>query len=493
MTKADRPLWARESEKMILGRCLLEHSAAPLEGLGPTTDFYNRSNQEIARAIQALARQEIAIDEGSVVQWLEDQDRHVEASYVSGLPDGVAMGTPLEYHRERMRQMTRWRGIQHDVQAVQQATQNGRNLADVRTLIEHMQDLAQPPRQAPSDANPNSIRLVLPAGTATSTVTAWLGPDFYQRKLPAKEPLVEGILFRRDIIGFIGRRRDGKTSLALNLGLRLAGGTSQFLGYQVPCPKRVLMIYLEDDPAEIQNRLHEMTGGCLDERLIIQTREDFDKLMIRVDERSNAFMEAVRRICDCAKPDLIVIDNVAHCLAGDFNNPKAVHSLVIFARDLTQTYNAAVMMPAHPRKRSQEAKSLPVKLRRDPHLFFEEVLGSSHFINNCGSLWGIERNRETETSDFVAGSQRVTGDDSVAVLRMDDAKWFHVLDDKEQNLELLLKTDKRRAAWARLPEHFTFDEGVQSSGLSRGGFSNLKREAQRLGLLVADLTGWRKV
>src|SRR2546429_5714040 len=42
-------------------------------------------------------------------------------------------------------------------------------------------------------------------------------PRFMQRKFPPKEPLIEGVLYRRDQISLTGRRRHGKTTLLANI------------------------------------------------------------------------------------------------------------------------------------------------------------------------------------------------------------------------------------------------------------------------------------
>src|SRR5438067_980961 len=62
--------------------------------------------------------------------------------------------------------------------------------------------------------------------------------EFRKMQLPYKEALIDGVLYRRDLVAFAGRRRNGKTSILLQLALSLTvWGSSGFLGHPVG-PKR---------------------------------------------------------------------------------------------------------------------------------------------------------------------------------------------------------------------------------------------------------------
>jgi RecA-family ATPase len=72
--------------------------------------------------------------------------------------------------------------------------------------------------------------------------------EFLGKNLPKKEPLVEGMVYRRDNCTLVGRRRHGKTTLVSNLVLALTMPRPDFLGYPIPEARRVAIFYLEDDP-----------------------------------------------------------------------------------------------------------------------------------------------------------------------------------------------------------------------------------------------------
>ncbi len=115
-------------------------------------------------------------------------------------------------------------------------------------------------------------------------------------------------------------------------------------------------------------------------------------------------------------------------------------------------------------------------------------MGSSHFINSCGSLWGIERNSSTDRTDFLGGAQRLTGQQSIATLVKDDDDWFQIVPDVFENLELALNTAKRREAWQLIPDDsFTYLEAVDSVKpvMAESTFHDWwKHSLTRLGLVV---------
>jgi hypothetical protein len=127
----------------------------------------------------------------------------------------------------------------------------------------------------------------------------------------------------------------------------------------------------------------------------------------------------------------------------------------------------------------------------DSEAFFEEIMGSSHFINSCGSLWGLERNVDTGKSDFLTGTQRLTGTYSIATLELGEDGWFKVTDDLTNNLQLAVNTKQRKAAWELLPDKgFSYLEAmasvksaIRSSSTFHAWWANY---LTRLGLVVPD-------
>lgn len=217
---------------------------------------------------------------------------------------------------------------------------------------------------------------------------------FLQIPAPAKEPLIDGLLYRRDLVILAGRRRNGKTALLLNLALPLASGNS-FLSFSVLGPIRPICFLLEDDTRELQEKLKPMLiakplDSLAQSRLAIYTQDYFTQSEIPIGIHSEPFRERLAALTALHRPDLVILDNAAALISGDINNPKIVHQLARFCFRLSQSANSALLLAAHPRKMGDEK----VNLRSNPEEFFEEVMGHSHLINSFGSLWGLQRNRD---------------------------------------------------------------------------------------------------
>lgn len=305
---------------------------------------------------------------------------------------------------------------------------------------------------------------------------------------PPKEPLIDGLLYRRDLVILAGRRRNGKTALLLNLAHPLVAGADSFLGYPILGPIRVLAFLLEDDTRELQDKLQPMLQSrALDyesrNRFALYTGDHFLSKSIPLGIQSELFREEVTDLCSAHSPDLIVLDNAAALISGDVNNARIVHQLTRLCYGLSQKFNAALLLAAHPRKRGE----IPVSLRSDPESFFEEVMGHSHLINSFGSLWGLQRNQDNLTY-FLAGSQRFLGTQSMLTLTLDENRWFVIGSDHAENLSLACSSAKRRKAWGLLPvgRELTFNatyQLVRSHLSSKQAFSDWWKQLIQLGLL----------
>jgi hypothetical protein len=260
-----------------------------------------------------------------------------------------------------------------------------------------------------------------------------------------------------------------------------------------------MIFLLEDDAREIQDKLRRVSDGSdTAGRLALVTREDLHEQCIPIDIDDKTFRAFVGESCQGHNPDLIVFDNLAQMVNADYNNAKMIHQVAKFSFDLAKATNAAVLVAAHPRKRSQEASSARPSLRTDPEAFFEEVMGSSHFINSFGSLWGLERDQDTDRTVFVGGAQRVTGEQSVASFELDENRKVRLISDYDVNLEHALNTPARTTAWGLLPDTpFTYNEGceaVKPAMKSSSTFHGWWRDyLKRLGLVVPNGDRWVKI
>jgi hypothetical protein len=307
---------------------------------------------------------------------------------------------------------------------------------------------------------------------------------FLAMKLPPKESLIDGLLSRRDLITLGARRRHGKTTFVMQLACDGAIESS-FLGYTIPAPFRTLLLLLEDDVCELQNKLLKQKGERdFGERVALYTREDL--LAQDINIATDNFKAFVRDKVNQHRPHLIVLDNLAQFIDAEYNDPKRIQQLMKFTYALANESNAAILICAHPRKRGKDDEN--VHLAGDSERFFETIMGSSHLINSTGSLWGLERRRDLELDQthFVGGQQRVDGhSEQIAYLEFGDDGRFSLVKEAAINLPLVLNTAKRAAAWRLLPPVFGFEEGLAlvQFELKRDAYSTLLKSATRLNVL----------
>ena len=311
-------------------------------------------------------------------------------------------------------------------------------------------------------------------------------PNFLSRQFPEKTPIIEGVLYRRDRISLTGRRRHGKTTSLMNIGLAGLMGKKEILGYKIVSPFRTLAFYLEDDGRELQDKLRRMTNGMMPKGFHLYVGDDFADAGIPVDIGNGKFQEFIRRACDAAKPDLTIFDNLGELIGADYTNAPRIHALSQFTRILGKEYDSATLIAAHPRKHNKLDGKTPIRLTEKPEMFFEECMGSSHFINSTGNLWGIERVEEETT--ICLGAQRMGDGHSFTRVEMDAGGWFHRVKDANVSRQLALTTAKRRQAWDLLPTEFNYLQGEELVRpiMSNASFHALWKELVRHKMIEED-------
>ncbi len=318
------------------------------------------------------------------------------------------------------------------------------------------------------------------------TLTAFLSKAF-----PPKEPLAAGLLNRRDLVALGARRRNGKTTFLIQLALDLAAGEPQFLGYDINAPRRSLLFLLEDDPLELQEKMRrQLNARDVGDRVAVYTREDFFHAGIPTDAGVAEFRQFIQDQAAQHRPDLIVLDNLAYLVDADYGDSTKIHHLGKFVYALARDFNTAVIIAAHPRKQSSNEDHSVHLEDGDGTPFFESIMGSSHFINSMGSLWGMER--QEERCLFLGGRQRGDGYQQRAYLELDDRNCFQVVADATIQREHVLNTSARLAAWDHLPQVFGFNDGRKSTERdlkARRTYSEWIAQCVRLGVLRKNTEG----
>jgi hypothetical protein len=314
--------------------------------------------------------------------------------------------------------------------------------------------------------------------------------EFLEKKLRPLTPLIGNILHAQEVVALVARRRNGKTTLLTDMLMTAADGEPDWLGFEIPSPVSSLYVYLDDAPGLVQDHVRQRVQRRPHDRFRILTRDEFRLTgwSIRPQDPPTDFMIRLRDTVEEFRPQILVLDNAALMLEGDYNNSARVMALVNYAIDLAADFQCSVIIPVHPRKHPRGKDAQKVSLAQDAELFFEEVMGSSVIINHAPNLWGIERDYMTGLTTARFGAQRTTGEDSLMYLAFEeDSQRFRVLFGPE-NMTLLLKTHKRQLAWNALPDSFSFEQGAELvakvAQMARSTYANFLAESRRLGLMT---------
>jgi hypothetical protein len=236
-------------------------------------------------------------------------------------------------------------------------------------------------------------------------VKATSGTAFLAENPPPQQPLIYGLLARRDLVTLTARRRHGKTTLLTNLALALAdpdAAGKKFIGFDIAGPATSLVVLLEDDRASYHRKFKRMSAGRDAARVHLLFRSDFQKAKIPIDVANQRFRDAIVDNLQALKPDLLVIDNLSHLIGAQYNDPKRIQEVLDFYYELVP-HGPAIVTAAHPRKEGEN----PISLVGNPDGFFEATMGSSHFINNTG-FCGVSRSTLT-TASSPAGASGTRG------------------------------------------------------------------------------------
>jgi hypothetical protein len=315
--------------------------------------------------------------------------------------------------------------------------------------------------------------------------------QFLAKGIRPLKPLIGDILHAQEIVAMIARRRNGKTTLLTDMLMTAADGEPDWLGFAIPEPLTTLYVYLDDPPGLVDQNVRKRAQSLECCRFLLLTQDDFKETAWAVRQKPTDFMVRLRDSVEEFRPQILVLDNASMVLEGAFNDSERVMALMTYVNHLGADFDCAIIIPAHPRKLSQAKGAVKFKLAQDAEGFFEEVLGSSVFINHPPNLWGVKRDSQTGLTTARLGAQRTTGEDSLMTLSFnEDTRRFSVTIGPE-NLSMLNKTDKRKSAWDLLPYSFSFSQGEElvSTVMARMTYANYLREAKRMGLLAQDLSG----
>ena len=260
--------------------------------------------------------------------------------------------------------------------------------------------------------------------------------------------IVEGLFPAEDVHGACGDSGLGKTPWAYQLGLCVATG-KPFLGFPVQ-QGRVLYFDGENGLEQIKG----ITDSLCTFLGIEGCPPDF---LVRTDETG---------IADAAKsenPSLIIVDTLRALYPDAERSNDEMARLLNELRLVGRRDGSAILLLHHPRKPNAE-KPVPSLETLPPLEWLNEASGARAFINQTTTRIAFDRTRNPDAAFVMKYHVKTKGSsESIYIERVLDENGEALGYRRLVGVELLANAEQQ-AAFARLPEQFTFKNAKQTYG-----------------------------
>ncbi|MFC1678822.1 AAA family ATPase [Elusimicrobiota bacterium] len=215
-------------------------------------------------------------------------------------------------------------------------------------------------------ANPppaRALRATNPAPSNPQTVEVFSRPlseMLDEEHIPAPEYLVEPLILQGSI-GFIAAEpKMMKTWITLDIAFNVALGKPVLGHFEVPQPRKVLLVQEEDAAAAVRGRLQVLSigaGGAWPEdgnfRWAIRSGIEIFPAK-PPPENVNAQFRGLVRDVERHRPDLLVIDALNRIHSGDENQQRDMAPVMRHFEHLRRSFGCAILVVHHFRKGSRE-------------------------------------------------------------------------------------------------------------------------------------------
>jgi len=207
-----------------------------------------------------------------------------------------------------------------------------------------------------------------------------LGKLLSAKFAPEQSWVNRGLVAQGTFVLLAGLTKQGKTTLTLQLCLRLVQGHCTFLrDFEINTAPKILYIFAENSAEGLQNIIKKQLSGLT----WIPSEEDLQRLILQ--PRGRIFLDNPDGLCvleellHIHKPDLVVIDPISRFIGRDINEMRNVNYLF---DGLSQIGNDITWFFIHHYRKPKE---------RDINEPIYKTMGSSAFANNCDTFIGLER------------------------------------------------------------------------------------------------------
>tara|TARA_R110002020_G_scaffold44223_9_gene127782 strand:+ start:761 stop:2653 length:1893 start_codon:yes stop_codon:yes gene_type:complete len=179
--------------------------------------------------------------------------------------------------------------------------------------------------------------------------------DTFQKKV---EYICDEILLENGRTSVAGGTNVGKSLFALQFAICVAAGVP-FMTFQVPRPRRVLLVQFEMMDAMVTDRLKPMVNGILDKHPERRDTLGHNLTIISADKKQlfeNAYEKITGNLLAAPEPfDVLIIDNLYTSSEVDTVKNDQLRNLISTIENIKKEFNLSVLVVAHHKKMAEKA------------------------------------------------------------------------------------------------------------------------------------------
>ena len=289
-----------------------------------------------------------------------------------------------------------------------------------------------------------------------SSVIEGLSPSQLEelvRRSGAEEFLVSGLLRAKSIGLLVGDSGLGKSALAYQLAVSIAGGVL-FLGFPTR-QGRVLYMDFENAPEQALATVNSIAS------YLGISREALDTHLVLWNVNTSTTWGATSNLGNYIakhRPDLVIVDSFGSFRPEAEDKNSAANRELQGLRRLLAQYRTAFLILHHLKKENENAPPLPLEEVEPVQRWFQRARGASAVINGSDLRLGVELSRKHRHAAFLLrGFARVKGEvPRLYVRRLMDDDGQPLAYDLMSGLEFL--NDTEREVFPMLPPSFRFKD-----------------------------------
>ena len=179
--------------------------------------------------------------------------------------------------------------------------------------------------------------------------------DTFQEKV---EYICDEILLENGRTSVAGGTNVGKSLFALQFAICVAAGVP-FMTFQVPRPRRVLLVQFEMMDAMVTDRLKPMVNGILDKHPERRDTLGHNLTIISADKKQlfeNAYEKITGNLLAAPEPfDVLIIDNLYTSSEVDTVKNDQLRNLISTIENIKNEFKLSVLVVAHHKKMAEKA------------------------------------------------------------------------------------------------------------------------------------------